>query len=319
MFGKHFPKVKPKWLRNSRGKLMELDGFCSDIKLAFEYHGEQHYRHVPYFHKTIEKFFQRQEDDRLKEILCVKHGVVLLVIPYTVVPEDMPAFISAALADREFPFHHKSPHMISVANYVLPDRLREMYDLARKKGGLCVSSKYVNNSTPIRWRCSIGHEWNASPASIRRGSWCPGCIGHLPPDESLEVLKTLALERGGECLSAEYVHGKEKLRWRCNFGHVWEAAANNVKSGSWCPSCARKTQGPKRLGLQLCHEAAAAAGGKCLSTEYVNSDTKMSWECDKGHVWDAIAYSVVRLGTWCRHCKGERIWNTRRANAVNPV
>src|SRR2546421_12462666 len=33
-------------------------------------------------------------------------------------------------------------------------------------------------------------------------------------------------------------------------------------------------------------------GGKCLSLEYVNSQTKLLWECKVGHRWEAIPNNI---------------------------
>ncbi|WP_373322126.1 zinc-ribbon domain-containing protein [Paraburkholderia adhaesiva] len=41
--------------------------------------------------------------------------------------------------------------------------------------GECLSERYVNNETKLRWRCAKGHEWEAVPASVIKGSWCPQC------------------------------------------------------------------------------------------------------------------------------------------------
>lgn len=46
---------------------------------------------------------------------------------------------------------------------------------ARKRGGLCLSGTYRNSQSKLRWRCSRGHEWNATWASVARGSWCGQC------------------------------------------------------------------------------------------------------------------------------------------------
>lgn len=53
--------------------------------------------------------------------------------------------------------------------------IHDMRELATKKGGECVSRKYVNNKTQLRWRCSQGHEWPAIPANVLRGAWCRAC------------------------------------------------------------------------------------------------------------------------------------------------
>jgi len=51
------------------------------------------------------------------------------------------------------------------------------------------------------------------------------------------------------------------------------------------------------------HEIAIKNGGQCLSSEYVNSSTKLQWECSIGHKWAASATSI-RQGSWCPKCGG---------------
>ena len=51
-------------------------------------------------------------------------------------------------------------------------------------------------------------------------------------------MQETALSRGGRCLSTEYVDIKTKLKWKCGFGHEWEASPRLLKSGHWCPDCA---------------------------------------------------------------------------------
>ena len=47
--------------------------------------------------------------------------------------------------------------------------------LAKSKKGICLSDRYLNAHTKLKWRCKSGHEWEASPNNIKRGSWCPYC------------------------------------------------------------------------------------------------------------------------------------------------
>jgi predicted Zn-ribbon and HTH transcriptional regulator len=167
----------------------------------------------------------------------------------------------------------------------------------------------------LQWECNKGHTWKAVPGSIQQGSWCPRCAGRLKGAEALKQLHEIALARGGECLAESYTNGSTKLAWRCAEGHRWSSTANNVRGGSWCPQCAMKIKGPKRMGLAACQAAAAAQGGECLSDSYMNIDTKLLWKCgDCGYVWEAIPYTVVRLGTWCPKCRGKRSWVTRRSH-----
>jgi hypothetical protein len=42
-------------------------------------------------------------------------------------------------------------------------------------------------------------------------------------------------------------------------------------------------------------------GGECLSDEYVNTQTKLRWRCDRGHEWSTRPMVIIK-GHWCREC-----------------
>ena len=116
--------------------------------------------------------------------------------------------------------------------------LEAMRAIAKQQGGFCLSEVYVNSSTTLRFRCAEGHEWTAVPGSIKRGSWCPFCIGR---HKTIEQMRKTAASKGGRCLSSRYVNGKTKLEWECSQGHRWWALPNSVSRGSWCPECYRRS------------------------------------------------------------------------------
>ena len=182
-----------------------------------------------------------------------------------------------------------------------PHHLQWLQGLAAKRGGLCLSVEYKNAHTKYLWECAEGHRWEAKSNDIQQGYWCPHCAGHLP--KTLQWLQELAAGRGGLCLSTEYRGTNSKYLWECGKRHQWEATANDIQGGHWCPRCAGNTCKTFRW-LQ---ELAVEMGGKCLSTEYKNNATKYFWECSKGHRWEAKANDIQR-GSWCPHCAG----NTRK-------
>ena len=49
-------------------------------------------------------------------------------------------------------------------------------------------------------------------------------------------------------------------------------------------------------------------GGECLSKEYINNRTKLSWKCAYNHLWDATP-DHIKCGEWCPRCvcKGQTI------------
>jgi hypothetical protein len=60
-----------------------------------------------------------------------------------------------------------------------------------------------------------------------------------------------------------------------------------------------------KITLGDCRQAARAKGGRCLSTKYENSKTKMEWECKLGHRWSARFADIKTQGSWCRMCAGK--------------
>ena len=60
----------------------------------------------------------------------------------------------------------------------------------------------------------------------------------------------------------------------------------------------------KKLSITEMQTIAKSRGGKCLSKEYKNNNTKLEWECAKGHRWKARPIGVRNQGTWCRQCSG---------------
>lgn len=78
-FGLEFPSCWPKWLNG-----LELDGYNDELKIAFEYNGQQHYEHIPFFHSGgIRTLKSQQSRDLLKLKLCKKNKIDLIVVPYT--------------------------------------------------------------------------------------------------------------------------------------------------------------------------------------------------------------------------------------------
>jgi len=120
----------------------------------------------------------------------------------------------------------------------------------------------------------------------------------------LEKIKQLAQDKGGECLSDRYVKNTQKLRFICNNKHVWETTPANIKNGYWCPYCAKVA----KLTIIDMHKLAEKYDGKCLSAEYINNHSKLSWRCSKNHEWMAVPANV-KNGHWCPKCAIENSKN----------
>ncbi|MCP4131872.1 MAG: hypothetical protein GY754_12905 [bacterium] len=180
----------------------------------------------------------------------------------------------------------------------IDDKLEELQEIAKERGGKCLSLKYVDINTNLNWQCAKGHIWETAPKYIKRGYWCPECSGKKKL--TIKDMQELAKEKGGKCLSNEYLGGKIKLNWQCNKGHIWEATPDRIKNGFWCKEC-----GNKKLRLEEMQRIANEQGGKCLSLKYINNMTKLEWQCARGHTWKANPMNIIR-GHWCPECGGTK-------------
>lgn len=367
---KKFPKARPSWLVNSRGNRMELDGFCEELRLAFEYQGIQHYKESHHFHKRS-SFHQRVADDLVKKQACEKHGVTLLAVHYSIPASDLPAFLQKECArlglgsGDQFTWNERDIYERK------SDEVLRLRNIARSKGGDLVSSVFLTSSSPLLWRCKSGHQWEATSNVIVQGHWCPKCAAEetrLRNTLDIDVFIKLAESMGGVCLSHDRVKGVGKLRFRCANGHEWSTHQYLVRQGRWCPKCAKagpasrytiydaealalknggaclsKTltssqeslawrcrdghlfKGPirsvrrswcprclkEKAFLSACSEVASSHGGLCLSTRFINAKTKMRWKCKVGHQWET-SWSSVKSGRWCPECGRANQWVKRR-------
>jgi len=118
-----------------------------------------------------------------------------------------------------------------------------------ERNGSCLSNKYVNNHTHLKWRCNVcGCIWKASYNSVvDQNSWCPKCGFKRAADARkycLDDCINTAAERLGFCDSTEYVDCKTNMHWRCYNGHKWDACYDSILNcGTWCPYCNKTSIG----------------------------------------------------------------------------
>jgi hypothetical protein len=229
--------------------------------------------------------------------LCTAHAVTLIHVPHTVSQNSLQGFIYDECSRLGVPVERKPSIDLAHLDFYPSFDLTRLREYAKTKGGECLTGYFPGVAVPVRWKCAQGHEWKARAIDVRRGNWCPVCAGNYPL--TLADMHQLARERGGKCLSTEYINSAQKLRWRCAEGHVWLATGNDVRnSGSWCPHCA----GVARASIDDAKRVAAARGGQCLSENYTNQRSRLRWRCANGHEWEASAMSVIGNGNWCAAC-----------------
>ena len=94
IFRKPFAKARPNFMKNEiTGSNLELDCFNSELKIACEYHGRQHYEYTPIWHKDKQHFYNQQYRDKETREKCSKNGIFLIEVPYKVKHSQIESFI----------------------------------------------------------------------------------------------------------------------------------------------------------------------------------------------------------------------------------
>jgi hypothetical protein len=306
IFDREFVRLRPDWLVSQSGNRLELDGYCEELKLAFEHQGAQHFRWLQSFHQSEDDFKAQIARDEEKRTICRKLGIALIEIPEVPQLTSVPDLKNLIIAECDranvvLPSDAKTKDIDLGPTYSLGPHQR-LVDVASERGGELLSDNFKGYHRRHSWKCDAGHTWDATPSSIiYGGSWCPYCAGTMK--HTIERAREIAAERGGCCDSEEYENARSKLIWRCEHGHEWHASLDSVSRGSWCPSCA----GVKRLTIIGMREVARQRGGECLSLEYKNMSIKLKWRCQVGHEWEALPGNVIHKESWCPKC-----WSIRR-------
>jgi hypothetical protein len=129
--------------------------------MAFEYQRPHHFS-VDYV----------KVHDAIKRQSCAENGVRLIEVPFP--PENVLAEVAQAFRT------HGIDERPVMPSELFHDELRQLQEIARKRGGTLVSSRYLG-SDAAQWHCgNPGHpSWHADAwRVVKRGAWCPSCAGN---------------------------------------------------------------------------------------------------------------------------------------------
>ena len=189
-----------------------------------------------------------------------------------------------------------------------------------KNGSLKPDMVSVNSNKKVWWKCSKGHEWQTSISNRNVGVGCPFCSGQqvLKGFNDLETIKPeLAKEWNYEkngSLKPDMVTlgSNQKVWWKCEKGHEWEAVICNRNSGTKCPVCTNvqtlkgyndlATTNPELLA-EWNYEKNKNIDPTTLKA---TSEKKVWWICSKGHEWYAKIDSR-KQGTGCPVCANMQV------------
>jgi ribosomal protein S27E len=99
----------------------------------------------------------------------------------------------------------------------------------------------------------------------------------------------------------------EQIRaWKCDAGHCWSARIATRAKGAMCPYCIGLKVWPGFNDLLSKYpEIAAELADDDASLVHYSSRKFVSWNCPKGHVWEATVFSRTQKNIECRICSNE--------------
>ncbi len=185
-----------------------------------------------------------------------------------------------------------------------------------KNNGLTPADVLANSSKKVWWKCSKGHEWQATIGSRNGGNGCPYCSGRfvVKGENDLQAINpTLAKEwdyekNDGLTPVDTTSNSHKKVWWKCSKGHEWQATISDRNRGRGCPYCSNKkvllgyndlvTTNP-----EISAEWHPDKNGDLLPTMVSSgSHKKVWWKCKNGHEWQS-KIEKRKAGNGCPICR----------------
>jgi|GEM_PF-2010545 len=165
-------------------------------------------------------------------------------------------------------------------------------------------NKYTHSQIKHEFEClKCGNIWAAVPNDIFNGRGCPICSLENRRLSIEEINKRLAPKNIK--LIGEYKGIDKKTKFKCNKGHIIENSLNNILRIEKCPICNgniikqynNKEDKKNYFNKKLEEENRNII----LIGEYINSSTKTTFQCYKGHIWQGIP-NLISKGIGCPEC-----------------
>lgn len=184
-----------------------------------------------------------------------------------------------------------------------------------KNGVLKPSDVLSGSNRKVWWRCSKGHEWQATVSSRIEGRGCPYCANKKVLAGFNDLATTnpnLANEwdyaKNGELTPKDVAAGSDKKAWwKCrSCGAEWYASINNRSRGAACPECSHPSK--RKSHERYVAELAEKNPNIEVVGTYRSIRHKVKCKCRRcGNVWFPSAGSVLNSARGCPAC-----WDMRR-------
>ena len=188
-----------------------------------------------------------------------------------------------------------------------------------RNGNLKPEQFAPNSHKKVWWKCSMGHEWQATIKDRNVGNGCPYCSGRYTmsgKNDLRTVNPSLAKEwnydKNDELTPEEVTpNSHKKVWWKCGKGHEWQATIADRNNGRGCPYCSNRMILRGYNDLQTVNPDLASEwnyeknDGLTPAEVMPNSHKKAWWMCSNGHEWQALIGNRHK-GNGCPQCAREK-------------
>ena len=319
-------------IHSFREKGYELDVYIPSKKIAIEYDGylwhknkmkqelEKNYKcakdgiklyrireGLPLLNDSSIDYVVQRNQENLSKIL----KLLLSEITETIVEIDLKRDAIAIENLREFTEKENSllfsnPEMAKEWNF-------------ERNGHLKPEHFAANSNKKVWWKCSQGHEWQATIADRNCGKGCPYCAGQkvIIGENDLQTInpslvKEWNYEKNIGLMPTDVMpNSSQKVWWKCSQRHEWQARIADRNQGRGCPYCAGKKVLKGFNDLQTVNPTIAKQwdykkNNKLTPADVTpNSHIKVWWKCSQGHEWQATIAHRNR-GSGCPVCKKQK-------------
>lgn len=158
-----------------------------------------------------------------------------------------------------------------------------------------LTTEYVNAHTKLDYVCPEGHKHSIKWNKWQQGYRCYYCFGTIK--HTYEFIYNEFKKENYTLISTEYINAKTKLDYICDKGHKHSMEYSSWKNGNRCPSCA----GTLKFTYDEVYNYFNQKGYILVSTEYINTQTKLDYICPNGHA-HSMQYNNFRTGQRCPTC-----------------
>lgn len=232
-----FPSV---YIKEMEG--LQLDGYNSKNRMAFEYQGYQHYTKNSHFHTDERRYKSQIERDKYKKELCKKNEITLIEIFEfkTIRAGRIQLFVNQVkdkLNELKLSFNHDPFELNLVELY--KGKESGLYTRAKtivenKNGKI---QEYIGSESKHTYYCSKGHIITNRVLSviIKSNASCSYCENITKYNNLKETIEL----RGGQLLDTRLKSKgfSETYNWVCDKGHKRESKGQHLINGFWCVDC----------------------------------------------------------------------------------